>query len=843
MPAFTQSRNPLKFSFYLYILAVISTFTGCNTGAKLLKEGDNEFRSANYFPAIEKYKLAQEKLTKDPNIPFKIAESFRLANKIFDSETYYQDADARGCKMNSLPFYYGMSLKTNGKYDEAAQQFKNYVSQADDPDLKSAAAFEIANLNEIKKLAEKNTRNKIKNFSAINTSASEFCPVLIKTGLIFSSSRGENNPTFLTDGSKFTDLYRVTIENDGNVSNPEPVGSPINTPNAHEATTAISLDGKTMLFTRSNTGIKDDGVETNIYETKLEFEEWTAPAKLAINGDTTWESSPAFSLDNNTLYFSSNREGGFGGLDLYKATKVNGEWGNVQNLGSTINTSGNEVFPVFGHDGTLYFSSDRHVGLGNLDIFYSKPDGNTFSKPLNMGPPINSPFDDFHLVMDELETKGYFSSNRAGGSGDDDIYEVELVPLTFGVDGLVFEVLPETKDTVPVTSARVRLIKEATQIDEFITKEDGKFSFELSQESDFEIIGTKTAYFTKTQTVTTKGLTQSTKILVKILLELEKIDTTKYYKVDNIYYDYDKADIRVDAAAQLERVDNKNPGLIQILKENPGISIELHSHTDSRGTDEYNNDLSQRRAESAVNFISLIKIDKKRMKPKGFGESKPLIPNAETAIEHQINRRTEFKVFAIDPTKEYQYEGPTGQSSDAPKKQEPAKNEKTQLTKPEPVVPPQKQVSLIEKKPVEPIKTTPLSPTKTAKKDSVSKKPVLVSPTQTQPAPITPAPVEKTNPTPAPANAITPPVTPPAKTPEPVQTEPAPTPVPMSPQDTTETEIKDEEIKSETTPPDPTAPVTTEKSDTVKPIKIEKPVTTPTEPDTTKKKDDSDDDW
>jgi peptidoglycan-associated lipoprotein len=374
---------------------------------------------------------------------------------------------------------------------------------------------------------------------------------------------------------------------------------------------------------------------------------------MAINDPNSWNSTPAFSDDNRTLYFSSTREGGFGGVDLYSAT-VNGRgrWGNVRNLGPKINTSGNEMFPSTSQDGRLFFSSNGHPGLGKLDLFSAERKGGV-TIITHLGGKMNSNNDDFGLYL-YTPDKGFFSSDRTGGVGSDDIYtfkndDPNLKIVNYFLAGTT-TTHNEEEEEVILPGVNVRFYSsDSVLIGEVLTAQNGAFSFRVSEEENYFIIAEKSDYFTTRKLFSTVGKSLDKSKLQDLVTNktfettilLEEIILDKAFELENIYYDFDSANIRTDAAVELDK-------LVTILEDNPPIKIELSSHTDSRGEPGYNLDLSKRRAESAVAYIISQGIDPSRIKARGYGENRLIIAEAKTEDDHEVNRRTEFKVTEYD---------------------------------------------------------------------------------------------------------------------------------------------------------------------------------------------------
>ena len=382
---------------------------------------------------------------------------------------------------------------------------------------------------------------------------------------------------------------------------------------------------------------------------------FTQPSWMPVNEeDTWWNSTPAFSTDGSELFFASNRPGGYGGIDLYKATKLaNGDFGNAVNLGPTINTAGNELFPRPTEDGKLFFASDGHPGLGKLDLFVAEKNQDGVQVVSNLGPSFNSQADDFGIFFTDYPKAGFISSNRAGGKGDDDIYFFEdktPAPKIVNVLLNVFtkEVQVDGKEAILPRTRVVLYGEDKRQLGGDFSNAQGRVRFSLSPESDYSIIASRSGYFSKSIPFTTKGKTpdlatlvqEVTNIVLDTTVILDQLILEKAIVLDNIYYDLNKADIRSDALPELDK-------LVKILRDNPTIRIELSSHTDSRSSDDYNLILSQQRAQAAVDYLVSQGITPDRLVAKGYGETQLLISNAQTEEEHQTNRRTEFKVIEI----------------------------------------------------------------------------------------------------------------------------------------------------------------------------------------------------
>ncbi|GAB3301433.1 OmpA family protein [Hymenobacter tenuis] len=624
--------------------------SGCATSGKLSK-ADKRFTQGEYEEAIALYKKDVAKGKDIAQANYRIGESFRLSNRLDQAESYYKAALDGKVKSTDAAFRYAQALRAAGKTDEAATQFEAYAQAGSNRTLADQAEFEAKTAKASTALLTLRTNDEVTPLDQINTPAAEFSATRMPDTkeLVFAS--GREGKVFSGNGEGFNDLYAIKFEDEqkltgGTVRKLEPI---FNSENRHEASATYSPDGKMMVFARSNDGSKKGYLSVDLWVSYFRNGAWTEPEILrGVNSSTADEFSPVFSPDGQTLYFTSTRKGGLGGNDLYKATMESpGRFAAPENLGDQINTPGNENFPAIAPDGTLYFSSDGHPGLGKLDIFKVQK-----GKVVNLAAPINSNGDDFAPFFTGPQM-GVFASNRAGGKGSDDLYLFRERPhkfVTFYADGTLVERNDKTGQTSPVGSELVTLFSSTGQkLQETTSGPDGKFSFKLdTATAAYALIANRAGYFTARNSLSTIGRRPPQEALpdfmndvrVPVTLTLTKIVKNKAIVVDNIFYDYDKANIRPDAALELDK-------LVQTLNDNPQITIELSSHTDSRGKDAYNMALSQRRAESAVAYIVSKGINKSRITAKGYGESRPVIKGAKTEEDYQRNRRTEFKVTKI----------------------------------------------------------------------------------------------------------------------------------------------------------------------------------------------------
>ncbi len=632
------------------VVLSMAFMSGCSSTGSMSK-ADKRFAKAEYETAIKLYQDDINKGKDVANANYKIAEAYRMSNRLPMAEPFYKAAIDAGYKREEAQLYYGLALKANGKYEEASQQLTNYASKGANAALKTRATREVNNLKALSNLAATPTYMEVVNLESVNTPSSEYAPVMKGDELIFTSGRG--GKTYPGNGEGFTDIYAIKFD-DAKTMTGGTVRSydeQVNKSETHDAAAAFTPDGNTMIFARGNTGSKKGTLNVDLFISRFKNGAWSEPKMISVNDRTAWESSPAFSQDGKTLYFASDRKkGGQGGNDIWKTTlDANGRFSAPQNLGPEINTAGNENFPFVAADGTLYISSDGHPGFGMLDIYRIEK-----NKPVNLGSPINSNADDFAPFMTG-ENTGLFSSNRAGGKGGDDIYSFSKRKpklVAFSVEGTV-NLKEDKKAAAPGANVQVSLRDNTGKaVKDTVTDAQGRFSFKLDSAASYSVLADKGGYISDRKSVVTAGKTPSqsqlteemTPIRLNTALTLNKIVVGKAFEVKDINYDYDKWDIRPDAAVNLD-------SLVMFLNDNPKVTIELSSHTDSRGKDPYNQTLSQKRAESAVAYIVSKGIDQARITAKGYGETKlrnKCKNNVKcTEEEHAKNRRTEFKITKV----------------------------------------------------------------------------------------------------------------------------------------------------------------------------------------------------
>jgi len=642
----------------LFFFGILVLINGCS----IEKKASKSFDLGQYQSSIDLYNQILKKNPQNGAANYYVAESYRLSNRLAAAKPYYEKALEQGISNDSIRMNYAFALKANQEYEKARDEMQSFLSNSGSEAYQARAEEELSNLQNIDEIKAKESFYRVKALEEINSPAAEYSPVYNNGQLYFTSNRLDNK-IYKATGTPFTSIYRVNTQGAiVDMNTLEVLGGEINSEDTNEGSVTFSPDGRTMVYAKGNSGKKKGTADVNLYITRNRNGEWTEPRILNINDLDYWDSSPAFSQDGRTLYFASNRPGGYGGNDLYSA-KMNsrGRFYNVRNMGPEINTTGNEMFPFVSEDGALYFASDGHPGFGGLDLFFARrKSGETTIE--NLGEPMNSASDDFGMYLFRAD-RGFFTSNREGGAGDDDIYtfvnrDPDLKIVNYFLRGITMTPSEEEEDDLRIlTRVRVQLLDaDGDVLDEDITQDDGKFEFRIYENENYNLVAerqggeeqyliTRSEYSTMGRSIERDTLSDLvTNIYYDTAIVLEKIEKDKIFVLENIYYDLDKSEIRPDAARELDK-------LVTILTDNPELKIELSSHTDSRDTDDYNLALSERRAKSAVDYLVSQGIDPTRLVAKGYGETKLLIPDAQTEEEHQVNRRTEFKILEVGQIK------------------------------------------------------------------------------------------------------------------------------------------------------------------------------------------------
>lgn len=599
----------------------------------------------------------------------RLAECYYHMNHLADAGKIYSKAIQYPEISDKNELQYAHVLKHNKDLAGARKMFTQYLAKHPND---ASAINELRSCDSIANY-DRYAYQYIVSEAAFNSQFSDFSPAFYKDGIVFCSERGKaTNPEAVSQwtGHSYLDLYftqmvsrvepvvaskgigpsiNATAKRKVDFSEPTPFSSILNSA-YNEGPACFSADGKTIYFTRNMMGKKNkleaskESVNNfEIYTATYSGGSWSQPELLNIDNKNYSVGHPALSKDERRLYFVSDMPGGYGGTDIYYTQQDCGKWSTPINAGATINTSENEMFPVVSIDenGTeyLYFSSEGHPGMGGLDLYCSKvKDNSSFSIPVHLNAPLNSSSDDFGIIF-SADGNGYFSSNRGQEDGSDKIFTFKKYIPEFFVEITVYK--KGTQQTLDNTLVHINNLTHNKQ-ETITTDKNGKVLRQIDENSTLLVKARKDNFFAAEGTTNNVGKVLSD--TVRLSLGLDPIVINKPIRLDNIYYDYDKWVIRKDATPALDK-------LVKIMKENPGIHVELSSHTDSRGKDAYNMTLSQKRAESAVEYIVSQGIDIARIYARGYGES-VLLNHCKNGVkcseeEHQLNRRTEFKVVKI----------------------------------------------------------------------------------------------------------------------------------------------------------------------------------------------------
>lgn len=630
-----MKRNKNLIALSVSLIVLMSSCISYHT-----TKGNADYDYSNYASAIKHFGKVYPK-KKGAGVELKLADAYYKTNKLDSAEAIYARAIARGNSDSYIHFDYGKILMAQGKHQQAAIEFEKYLK---DYPNDATAQMLIASCNSVIDRYRDTTQYTLDPI-ADDQFANAFSIIEYQDGAVFSgdkkvfSGRKKNPWT----GDSYLGLYLMEKDADGDWLNPELLKGDING-RFHEGPATFTKDGNTVYFTRSNyfkrkMVVNEEKVNNlKIFKSTLINGEWKKLEEFPFNSDDYSCGHPTLTEDGKTMYFVSDMPGGLGGTDLYKTTLGNdGNWSTPINLGSEVNTGGNEMFPFINTDGSLYFSSDAHNTLGGLDVFITYFNGERWMKPENLNYPLNSTKDDFGFSYNKDGVTGFVSSSR---SKSDKMYSFEKHPATFVLYGRARE-----KGTqIPVEGVVVEITNAETgQVSSITSDKEGNFKFKLAPETNYNLFCTKHGCFSKTDKIITKGLKYSEDFYADF--EVETIVIDKAIVLENIYYDFDKWAIRKDAAIELDK-------LVKILQDNPTIEIEMGSHTDSRGPDAYNMILSDKRANAAVNYLIARGIDASRLTWKGYGETvhvnrcKNDVVCSE--VDHQKNRRTEFKVKKVN---------------------------------------------------------------------------------------------------------------------------------------------------------------------------------------------------
>ncbi len=642
-------------------LAVVSGFAQEKTTKapkSKTQKADKFFKIGEFYTASTYYKKSFTKFKKNEDksrAAYYAGECARAMGNSVEAEDWYGKAVKAKSKDPQAYLRYADALKANGKYAEAIAAYNVYKEKNPGD---SKAGESVKNTEQAQAWKDKPTRHRIDNLAAINTKYYEFAVCenpAAKNTLVFSSSReeasGSKNDGWY--GEKFFDLFQTSQDNNAKWSTPTAFAGPANTEYSDGAA-CFDASGKVMYYTTCPNS-KDKNTQCKIMMTTMADGKWGDPVALPFNSDTYTCGHPCLSADGKQLFFASDMPGGLGGKDIWVSAYDGSSWGAPVNLGSGVNTEGDEMFPTLGKNGRLYYASNGKPGMGGLDMMWTINENGVWAEATNLKSPMNSAGDDFGLVWNS-ETTGYFTSNRDGGKGMDDIYTFLVPPVKLAVGGRVYDT--DTKESLQ--GATVELFGSDGTSLSVQTGPDGMYRYELKPNVKYKLSASFTGYLTKFHELTTVGLEEDQDFLKDFDFPLKS--TAKPITVPEIFYDLDKATLRPESKKALD-------GLITTLNENPTITIKLTSHTDYRADDNYNLKLSERRAKSVMDYLIAKGIPADRLTFEGKGETTPkAVENNEEYLPfktgdvltkefidkleskelrekaHQYNRRTEFEV-------------------------------------------------------------------------------------------------------------------------------------------------------------------------------------------------------
>lgn len=650
---------------FLFGLFFTLLFPGPGFGQKLTtKLADKSFDDFAFVEAIGLYEYAYGKDTTDNYVVKRLAEANRNIGNTEQVEHWLKKLIDRKVAQPEDLFNYSQALKSNGKYLLAEQRLKEYSELRPED---GRVNLQVSLLEYIKFLMRDSTKYEILN-AAVNTPGSDMGPAFYKDRLVFSStSMGGKSTTYKWNELPYLKMYSAKIGASGDLSGVESFAPKLKTA-YHDGPVSIDQKNNIIYFTRNNfnkgktSQSKEGVVNLKIFIGKLEAGDWKLSGPFQFNSNEYSAGHPSIDMEGKVLYFASDMPGGYGKSDIYFSVFSNGQWSKPINLGPKINTEGNEFFPFISNDGVLYFASDGHGGLGGLDIFFSVPERGVFNSIENMGYAVNSPRDDFGLALDSTGIKGYFTSNRPGGRGDDDLYFLKIKHIPVIIRGVIRD--RDTKDIL--ADAKVNVVNEAgTVVASSVTRIDGQFEFEVGKGQKYAVKVSRTNYNDNEMVIGTSNLRPNDEAYSEIFLEqkIDELDNSpapksmevedgealQIIELDYINYDLDKFDVKSDAAKTLDK-------LIGLLKEYPDLEIRIESHTDSRGSDEYNMLLSKKRAKAAYDYVVSKGIDPNRLLYHGYGETRLLNKCANgvecTEEQHEVNRRSIVKVVRKGEYKE-----------------------------------------------------------------------------------------------------------------------------------------------------------------------------------------------
>lgn len=617
---------------------------------------NNQYDNLAYIDAIKTYEKIANKGYKSEDIYKKLANSYYFNADLENAAKWYTQL----FEMNSATleseyyFRYAHSLRAIGD-NKKANDILIIIANKEAND--SRAKLFIKNVNYLDAIKANSGRYKIED-AGINSIYSDYGSALYKDQIIFATARdtgGLSQRKHKWTNQYFTNLYSATLAQNMTPYEPKKFNSNINS-KFNESTPTFSKDGQTIYFTRNNyldgkKGKDGDKITLiKIYRATLVNGDWNDITELPFNNDNYSTAHPTVSHDGNTLYFASDMPGTLGNSDLFKV-KINGDgtYGVPENLGNTINTEGRETFPFISDDNELYFASDGHPGVGGLDVFVATAESDGFFKNIqNLGSDINSPQDDFAYLIDTNSRRGFFTSNRDGGMGYDDVYKF-LETRKIVCEQVLYGEITDFNTGKNIPNAKLTLLdKQYKEISTTTSDDQGNYTFKVNCGKEYYVRVQKEEYTATEKKVIVAD--ENGRTYLPITLENAKCvvtvgdDLGKCFNIKMIYFNLDKSNIRKEAAIDLEKI-------LDVLISNPTMKLDIRSHTDSRQTHAYNKALSDRRAKSTIEWLVKNGVNKNRLTGKGYGETQ-LVNKCTNNVkcteeEHQLNRRSEFIITAL----------------------------------------------------------------------------------------------------------------------------------------------------------------------------------------------------
>ncbi|MEG1543732.1 MAG: OmpA family protein [Tannerellaceae bacterium] len=647
------------FTPFVFLLLVASSFYSCKSAK--LSDAEEKQRIGEYFEAAAIYRKVYTKTSPTKRdlrgyVAYRMADCNRLINNTPRAISAYMNALRYDYPDSTVSLRMGQMLQKSGKYADAVKHYSDFLLVNASSQL---AKNGIEGSQKAPAWRQNPTRYAVRRMEKFNSRRSEFSPMLFGDKydqLYFTSSRSKDKEAKISaiTGLNNNNFFLVKQDEKGAWLNPEEIEDEVNT-EFDEGTPSFSSDGNSMYYTYCSQNA--EGARTSeIYLSARSSAKWGKGTRVPIVKDSvTVLGHPSISPDGKYLYYVSDAVGGYGGKDLFRSRVMGNDFGPMENMGDVINTAGDEMFPYARDSVTLYFASNGHPGMGGLDLFCARMDSTGSWKVENMGAPINSMGDDFGITFAGKKESGFFCSNRNDARGSDHLYSFEMPTITIFIEGIVNDV-----DEYPIEDAVIRIVGKDGLNEKVLAKKDGTYKVELERDIRYVMMASARGFLNQNFELTTSPDEKNETYIVDFFLS----PISKPVVIDNIFYDFDKATLRPESKKALDE-------MIKMLNDNPNVTIELGAHTDRKGTDQYNERLAQRRAQSVVDYLIVGGIDQARLEAKGYGESMPKVinkklvkqfdflkegdvlteafiialPPEQQETADQINRRTEFKVL------------------------------------------------------------------------------------------------------------------------------------------------------------------------------------------------------